>query len=121
MENNNQIQFDNDVRQKQKRIYGTLLNLTSLPKTRVKSEYNNGVQTEITIKNDQEYVPDFRFVWCPLKLHFRVYILVADTKNDKTNAGYCICTVGSGLAAIGFVTMYSFIHKHRANNKGDAV
>lgn len=114
-------QFEMEVRNKQKRVYTMLLNLVSLAKTRVLSDMNLGFHNEIRITNDQEYVPDFRFVWCGVKLHYRVYILVADTKNVKTNAGYCICSISSGLAAAGFVALYSFLHKHRANNKGDAV
>lgn len=114
-------QFEMEVRNKQKRVYSTLLNLSSLAKTRVVSDMNLGFHNEIKIINDQEYVPDFKFVWCGVKLHYRVYILVADTKNVKTNAGYCICSISSGLAAAGFVALYSFLHKHRANNKGDAV
>lgn len=114
-------QFEMEVSNKQKRVYTMLLSLVSLAKTRVLSDMNLGFHNEIRITNDQEYVPDFKFVWCGIKLHYRVYILVADTKNVKTNAGYCICSISSGLAAAGFVALYSFLHKHRANNKGDAV
>lgn len=114
-------QFEMEIRNKQKRVYNTLSNLSALAKTRIVTDMTVGFHNEIKILNDQEYVPDFRFVWCGVKLHYRVYILVADTKNVKTNAGYCICTISSGLAAAGFVALYSFLHKHRANNKGDAV
>ena len=102
---------------KQIKICGILRALNQLPKVEVQKEddYNS-----IMICHDQQYVPDFEFVWCPNKKHYRVYILVASVGQQKTRAGYCIFTVGTSLTAIGFCTMYQFILKNRANSKSQA-
>lgn len=106
------------VEQKQQRaIHGVLRGLNALPKTTVAIEWGPNDVLNITIKNEQVYVPDFRLEWCSVKQHYRVYIHVAHTNYNKTNSGYCICTIGSSLAAMGFGVLYSFLHKHRANNK----
>lgn len=102
---------------KQRRIYNALRNLMDIPKVTVSSEEKDDVIQGIWVKHSQQYVPDFYFQWCPGKEHFRVYIHVAHTKYEKTNAGYCICVLQSGLAATGFAAIYNFIHTHRANNK----
>ncbi len=109
------------IRKKQNRIYNTLKNLESLPRVSVSYETaEEGQYPVLCIKHTQEYVPDFRLQWCSVKEHYRVYVLVADTVTVKSNAGYCICTVESGLAAVGFANMYAFLHKQRANNKTEA-
>ena len=107
---------------KQRKIYNILSTLQSLPKVEVTCEVtgdtvNGNNTTVITVAHQQEYVPNFRFEWSPNKEHFRVYIYVASTTYEKMNAGYCFCTISSPLAALGFGTLYSFIHKNRANNK----
>lgn len=89
--------------------------LSPLPKTTiVKIE-----ELEIfEIRHEQQFVPDFRFEWCSVKEHYRVYILLADRDIPvKRRTGYTICTVGSAFAAMGFGVLYGFLHKHRANNK----
>lgn len=98
-------------------IYRVLKNLTQLQ--RVEVEQEDGYK-RITISHSQQYVPDFVLEWCPLKKHYRVYIHVASVGCGKTRAGYCILTVGTSLSAIGFATLYQFLHKHRANNKESA-
>lgn len=105
-----------------RKIYSVISNLGQLPKVRTTFSHHNSDKfiNEIYIANEQVYVPDFKFVWCTNKKHYRVYICVGSTIRDKVNAGYCICTIKNGLAAIGFSTLYSFLHKHRANNKSDA-
>ena len=77
---------------KQIKIYGILRALNQLPKVEVQKEddYNS-----IMICHDQQHVPDFEFVWCPNKKHYRVYILVASVGQQKTRAGYCIFAVGT--------------------------
>ena len=70
------------------------------------------------IQHEQQFVPDFRFEWCDVKEHYRVYILLADRDIPvKRRTGYTICTIGSTFAAMGFGGGYGFLHKHRANNK----
>ena len=102
---------------KQIKIYGILRALNQLPKVEVQKEDD---YSGIMICHDQQYVPDFEFVWCPNKKHYRVYILVASVGQQKTRAGYCIFTMGTSLTAIGFCTMYQFILKNRANSKSQA-
>lgn len=106
-----------DVRIKN-RIWNTLLNLEALPKVRVtRDDSSNNV---IYITHPQEFVAEYKLVYCPNKKHYRVYIYVGGHLEGKVNAGYCICTIGSGLAATGFCSLYAFLHKHRANNKSVA-
>ncbi len=102
------------AQQKQNRIYNTFVSLTGLPKVSLRKIDGLNI---FEISHEQQFVPDFRFEWCTVKEHYRVYILVAGTDYGKTNAGYTICTVGSGFAAMGFGVLYGFLHKHRANNK----
>lgn len=106
-----------EEQRKQLNVWGILMNLRNLPKTNVKYEKDGADIKVINITHEQQYVPDFRLEWCNTKKHFRVYILIADRERDKTNAGYCICTIGTGLGAVGFAGLYTFLHKHRANNK----
>lgn len=102
---------------KQKRIYNALLGLVWLPKVNLTRIDEYGV---IEINHDQQFVPNFRLEWCAKKLHYRVYIKVGYTNRDKEIAGYSICTISNALVASGFVMLYSFLHKHRANNKESA-
>lgn len=106
-----------EEQRKQVYILGAIKNLTGLPKVSMTFEKDGLDIKAINIRHEQQYVPDFRFEWCDYKKHYRVYILIADREHDKLNAGYCICTIGSGLAAMGFSVLYQFLHKHRANNK----
>lgn len=99
---------------KQNKIFKALLGLVDLPKVTFKRIDELNV---FELRHEQQFVPDFRFEWCSVKEHYRVYILVADRDRVKQNAGYTICTVGSGFAAMGFGVVYGFLHKHRANNK----
>lgn len=103
--------------QKQNRIYQTLVGLTDLPKVSLRKVEELDV---FEICHEQEFVPNFRFVWCTIKEHYRVYIHVADRDCGKMNAGYTICTVGTRYAAMGFGVLYGFLHKHRANNRETA-
>ncbi len=106
---------------KQFDVWVALRLLRNLPRVSVSMEKaDNGDTAVIHIKHTQEYFPDFKLEWCPTKKHYRVYILVASTAHGKVKAGYCICTIASGLSAMGFGALYTFIHKHRANNKGAA-
>ncbi len=100
---------------KRAKIYNMLKNgLLSLPKTSFAKIDDLDI---FEIRHEQQFVPNFRFEWCAAKEHYRVYILVAGTNYEKTNAGYTICTIGSSFAAMGFGVLYGFLHKHRANNK----
>lgn len=96
----------------QNAIYRGLKGLESLPKTTVTIDKDFKL---IQIKHEQEFVPDFDLVWCSVKKHFRVYILIGSTTYNKQRAGYTICTVGTRYAAMGFGVLYGFLHKHRAN------
>ena len=107
-----------EITKTQLRIYNTIRNLTLLPKVNV-------IKTSIDLDSFEivhslEFVPDFQFKWCYLNHHYRVHILVADREFHKRNTGYCVCTVGSGLTAMAFGSLYGFLHKHRANNKESA-
>lgn len=102
---------------KQNRIFQTVANLIALPKVSVVQVDGLNV---FTVSHQQVFVPDFEFRWCTVKEHYRVYIYVAGSTYNKQNAGYCICTVGSGLFATGFCALYAFLHRHRANNKEDS-
>lgn len=111
----------NEDQRKQFDIHLALRQLKNLPRVSLTVEYSDTKEpVVIYLKHPQEYFPDFKLEWCPVKKHYRVYILVASTTHGKEKAGYCICTIGSGLSAMGFAVMYMFIHKHRANNKGAA-
>ena len=113
--------FKNESQRNQHRIKLTLTSLKSLPKVNVTCEETEEWSIPIIrVSHGQEYVPDFELKWCPNKKHYRVYILIADTKHPKENAGYCICTIPNGLAASAFVMFYGFLHKYRANNKSAA-
>lgn len=74
---------------------------------------------KIEINSTHEYFPDFVFEWCPGKEHFRVYIHVGHTDKRKERSGYCICAIKGGIASAGFVTLYSFLYKHRSNKKSE--
>jgi len=102
---------------KQIRMYNTLRALQDLPKVTVIKE--NDLNT-LWIWHEQEFVPGFEFHWCTQKEQYRVYIWVASRETQKQRAGYCICTIGSILGLTGFIALYSFLHKHRANNKIEA-
>lgn len=112
-----------EVRNKQIKIYRVLKNLELLPKVSLYLTEQPGVEDtlpdydNLNLCHPQEYFPNFHLKWCYGKNHYRVYIHVASSTETKRNVGYCICCVGNGLAAIGFAALYSFIHKHRANNK----
>lgn len=105
------------IHRKQNRIFNTLRNLEALPKVTVTNPAGDGSMNTLFVRHPQEYVPDFGFQWCPIMEHYRVYIHIATSTMNKDNAGYCICTIGSGLSAMGFGALYTFLHKHRANNK----
>lgn len=104
----------------QNRIFNTLLNGEVLPKVKITKDIITHDIVTIWIKHSQEYVPNFKLVWCSSKKHYRVYILVGSVEYEKGNAGYCICTIANGYAASGFLMLYSFLVKHRANNKSEA-
>ena len=112
----------------QRNIVNTIRALALLPKTYMEIETPVSSQGDpkgnywvFWVKNKQEYVPDFKFVWCGVKKHYRIYIHIAHTEYNKQNAGYCICTISNAFVAAMFVSLYSFLHKHRANNKEAAL
>ena len=110
------------VATKQQSIYRVIREINSLHKSsvsklQVQGDGNVKYIQEIDISHEQKFVPDFKFVWCSNRQHYRVYIYVADRSKEKENAGYCICTVGSPLIAMGFVALYQFLTRNRANNK----
>lgn len=100
---------------KQSRMYNVLKNLENLPKTTVIREPD---YTKIVISHEQQFVPNFTLEWCTKKEHYRVYIHVTRYETCvKTRAGYAVCTISNAFYAMGFGVLYSFLHKHRANNK----
>lgn len=111
--------MENHNNAKQMRIASVLKSLTCINKVTVTRTEKDGSIHEIRIHHQQMYMPDFVLKWCPTKQHYRVYIFVASTANDKQNAGYNICVLQSSLAATGFCALYNFLHSHRANNKED--
>ncbi len=102
-------------------IYNCMRELAHLPNTTVQHVKKGGFVRSITIENKQEYVPDFHLVWSDDMEHYRVYIYVASREWGKTLSGYCICTIKTKLAAMAFVGVYQFLHKHRANSKSEAI
>lgn len=97
---------------KRKKIYTVIRALSDLEKTKV--TYEDKYAT-ININHELKFVPDFQLVWCPVMKYYRVYISVGAYAEDKKKACYSICTVNSLLVAIGFVSMYQFIHRNRSN------
>lgn len=111
------IRFSEQLKTR-KRIYNTIANLKALPKVKI---YNfSDTFDSFEIHHDLEFVPNFSFSWCPASEHYRVSIIIANRESPKRDVGYCICTIKNGLAAMGFGTLYTFLHKHRANNKQSA-
>ena len=101
----------------QVRIFNTLRVLNELPKTIVSREFDEFQITAIYVENENEFMPNFKLVYDSRKHYYRVYILVASGSRMKEIAGYCICTVRTGVIAAGFATLYKFLHANRANNK----
>lgn len=100
------------------RIKNTLSGLRDHPYVSLVGDFDG---KNIFIRHKHTFVPDFEFVWSEDLGHYRVYIHLADSKSDKSNAGYSICVVGSGLAASGFCMLYGFLLKNRSNKKSDTV
>ena len=96
------------------RIANILRSLVNLTKVSFLSTDDNRT---IWIRNENVFVPDFVFKWSDGYKHYRVYIYVASTEWDKTKSGYTICVISNSLVATGFVMLYQFLHRHRANNK----
>ena len=105
-----------DTKKKQLNIFGIIKSLSSLARTVVMCK-ERGDLSKIAVKHDQSYVPDFELEWCSTKNHYRVYILQANTNEPKYRRGFSIAVISGPLAAVEFVAMYKFLHKHRANNK----
>lgn len=99
---------------KRSKIKAIISSLSSIPKTSVTGNISN---KEILITNVNKYVPDFKFIWSESMLHYRVYGLFGDGAGEKYMVTYAICTVGTGIVASGFVMLYAFLSKNRANNK----
>ena len=97
-------------------IYTALRPLADLPKVSV-YKYN---ETSIYIESGLIYVPDIDLVWCDVMKHYRVYIYTGDGEGGKVKTKYALLTISSRLIAAGFVTLYQFIYKNRANNKVSA-
>ena len=67
-------------------------------------------------------VPDLELRWCKEKSHFQVFIYVMSRENPvKINAGYCLFTIKSSLAASGLVTLYQFLYNHRADSAEEPI
>lgn len=103
--------------QKQNRIYNTIMNVFGLPKVSVVPILNRDI---FEIRHENVFVPNVRAEWCETKEHYRIYLLIAGSSYNKRNAGYCVCTIGSGMDAAQFATIYAFFHKRRANNKEES-
>lgn len=103
-----------ELKNKKRRIYSALSNLRVISKMTLSAdlEYNR-----IHLQHSQFFMPDFVFEWSEQQEHYRVYIHLADRENYKVRAGYSICSIKNGLAAMGFCMLYNFLHSHRANNK----
>lgn len=111
-----EVRANNELRSRPARVYNALKVLRALSKTTIKLRAE-GDYYRFSVKNEQAYVPDFDFEWCTGKNHFRVYILTASTSEDKKRRGYCVATINGPLAAMDFIQMYRFLHRHRANNR----
>ena len=95
-------------------IYNVTRVLIDVPKTTVVKDGDS-----IYILNEYKFIPDFELVWCNVMEHYRVYIHMGQGVGDKKKASYTLLVIGSRLAAIGFVGVYQFIFKNRANNKAN--
>lgn len=102
---------------KQYSIFNIIKALGSLDKTSISIADANDYST-IYIANLNQYVPDFKLVWCNAHQRYRVYIHVANTTScKKEHVGYTICVISGVLTAAGFVGVYQFLLKNRGNNK----
>jgi|JFJP01.1.fsa_nt_gi hypothetical protein len=107
-----------------KGIHSFLLGLIILPKTRIrlpnteKTYYVKTKYNRICIISDFKFVPDYYFIWCNVKHHYKVYIATIDTSVDvKVKSKYAMCTMKTKLDIMGFCNMYQFLYIHRANNR----
>jgi len=98
----------------QYKIFKMLESLEQLKNTHIDT---NDDHTCIVIKSKWKSMPDYKLIWCNNKHHFRVYIKIADTGVDKTVVNYAMFVIKDTLATAGFINMYTFIHKNRANDK----
>lgn len=104
------------IEKKQRRIFSVLQSVDTLPRTSL--HLPKGDYSEIEIKNQFGFFPDFVFEWCSSNEHYRVYIHVGSREWTKEQrAGYNIMVVGSKLAAATFCMIYSAFHRYRANSK----
>lgn len=112
----NVVTLDTEVKKLQASIYFAIKTVNNLSKTTVTRKAKNDF-SKIYVSHEQAYVPDFELEWCTAKKHFRIYMLQGYTNQPKIRRGFCIATINGPLAAVDFVQMYKFLHKHRANNK----
>ena len=73
--------------------------------------------SQLVISCEKQFVPNLSLVWSEQYRHYRLYIHVAGSSDNKQNAGYAIGVIKNVLAAAGLVFVYQFLHKHRANNR----
>lgn len=93
-----------------------LQTLNSVPKITVNHTYSF---TSMSIKHQQRHVPDFEFIWCYKKNYYRVYILLAGTREEKIRQKHAVAIVSNTMEAAEFVSVYKFFHSRRTNNKDE--
>ncbi len=104
----------------QRRIHNNIKGLLSIPVCEIKaSGPDENDLDQIFIKFGREFIPDFRLQWDTRKEQYRVYIWVASTSQQKTEAGYPICTIRNPLDVAEFNTMVNFLYRRRPNNRLD--
>lgn len=101
-----------EEKRKRQAVYNIIRSLGDMPKTTVITDGEN-----IYINSEYVYIPDFEVVWCSIMKHYRVYICMGDGHGSKVRSKYTLFTISGRLAAAGFIGVYQFIFKHRANNK----
>ena len=94
----------------QYKIFKMLESLEQLKNTDIDT---NDDYTCIVIKSKWKSMPDYKLIWCNNKHHFRVYIKIV----DDGFINYAMFVIKDTLATAGFINMYGFIHKNRANDK----
>lgn len=100
----------------QRTVCNIVRTVVEIPRSRVTVDVQNENRL-VEVKTKYTHVSDYRLEWCDSKGHYRVYILVADEFGNKVKPKYSSMTIRDGVVASGFVTMFEFLIRNRANQK----
>lgn len=107
-------------RKLQRTVSNITRGVTDIPKSRVTVDVQNEYRL-ITVSTKYTHVPDFRFEWCDAKGHYRVYMLSPNAAGVKEKPKYSTMVIRDSASASGFVVMYEFMIRNRANQKTPVV